>query len=56
MPQAKKDKQQAAARKSFKCAACNRRVRIPDGWPVGPAVRRHYWAKHRERQIAGGKR
>ena len=38
----------AAPLKSVVCRTCGRRIRIPDGWTVGPAVRRHYWAKHRD--------
>ena len=33
---------------SFRCGLCERRIRIPTGWTRGPAVRRHYWAKHPE--------
>ncbi len=32
----------------FLCKRCNRRIRIPEGWSFGPAVRKHYWAKHPE--------
>ncbi len=38
-----------AKRKSAHCNECGRAIRIPEGWTHGPAVRRHYWAKHRER-------
>ena len=34
--------------KSVKCRTCGSRIRIPDGWTPGPAVRKHYWAKHRD--------
>lgn len=34
-------------KKSFRCKRCDRAIRLPDGWTLGPAVRRHYWAKHR---------
>ncbi len=44
----KKDASKRASRKSFRCTLCERRVRIPEGWTRGPAVRRHYWAKHPE--------
>lgn len=30
------------------CRTCGRRVHIPEGWSVGPAVRRHYWKHHPE--------
>lgn len=32
-----------------KCKTCGKTIRVPGGWPVGPAVRRHYWAAHPER-------
>ena len=38
----------AKRRKSPKCKTCGQTIRIPKGWSVGPAVRRHYWAKHRD--------
>lgn len=31
-----------------KCKTCGKRIRIPKGWTIGPAVRRHYWASHPE--------
>ena len=34
--------------KSVKCRTCGARIRIPEGWTPGPAVRKHYWAKHPE--------
>ena len=34
--------------KSVRCRTCGSRIRIPDGWTPGPAVRKHYWAKHRD--------
>ncbi len=34
--------------KSPRCKKCNQTIRVPKGWSRGPAVRRHYWAKHRE--------
>lgn len=34
--------------KSVRCRTCGTRIRIPDGWSAGPAVRKHYWAKHRD--------
>lgn len=37
-----------ASAKSVKCRTCGSRIRIPDGWTAGPAVRKHYWAKHRD--------
>jgi hypothetical protein len=35
-------------RRSYRCRICKRSIRIPEGWSLGPAVRRHYWRKHRE--------
>lgn len=32
-----------------KCTTCGKTIRVPAGWSVGPAVRRHYWEKHPER-------
>jgi hypothetical protein len=32
-----------------RCKTCGKAIRVPQGWSVGPAVRRHYWAKHPER-------
>jgi hypothetical protein len=32
-----------------KCKTCGETIEVPGGWSVGPAVRRHYWAKHRDR-------
>lgn len=29
-----------------KCHTCGKKIRIPDGWSLGPAVRKHYWTKH----------
>ena len=34
--------------KSFHCRLCERKIRIPQGWTRGPAVRKHYWARHPE--------
>ena len=31
------------------CRTCGKEIEVPDGWAVGPAVRRHYWAAHAER-------
>lgn len=33
--------------KSPRCHTCGQTIRVPKGWSAGPAVRRHYWAKHR---------
>jgi hypothetical protein len=34
--------------KSPKCRTCGKRIRVPQGWSAGPAVRRHYWKEHRD--------
>ena len=34
--------------RSWFCKECGRKVRLPADWSVLPAVRKHYWAKHRE--------
>jgi hypothetical protein len=47
MPQ-KKKASQAKKRRSPRCNQCGKVIRIPAGWSVGPAVRRHYWREHRE--------
>lgn len=31
-----------------KCKTCEKTIRIPNGWSIGSAVRRHYWSKHPE--------
>ena len=31
-----------------KCKTCGKTIRVPKGWTVGPAVRRHYWRTHPE--------
>ena len=36
-----------------RCSICERPIHVPTGWSSGPAVRRHYWAKHREVMRAG---
>lgn len=34
--------------KSPRCHTCGKTIRVPEGWSAGPAVRRHYWSKHRD--------
>ncbi len=51
----KKGAAKLAAKKAARCHTCGARIRIPDGWTVGPAVRRHYWAKHRTVMQRGSK-
>ena len=31
------------------CKTCGAIIEIPEGWGVGPAVRRHYWEQHPDR-------
>ena len=42
--------------KSPRCRTCGKAIRVPRGWSAGPAVRRHYWAEHREVMTKGGSR
>ena len=44
----KAPKAQAVPKRTAVCRTCGGRIRIPEGWTIGPAVRRHYWAKHRD--------
>ena len=37
--------------KSPRCHQCGQAIRVPKGWNPGSAVRRHYWAKHRETML-----
>lgn len=41
-------KKPRARRKNPRCRICERAIYVPQGWSHGPAVRRHYWAKHRD--------
>lgn len=43
-----KQKKRAKKAKSPRCKQCGKTIRIPAGWSVGPAVRRHYWRDHRD--------
>ncbi|HEX2058633.1 MAG TPA: hypothetical protein VHI71_09705 [Actinomycetota bacterium] len=38
----------AADRRAPRCRACGETIEVPPGWSHGPAVRRHYWARHRD--------
>lgn len=29
-----------------KCKTCGKTIRVPKGWTIGPAVRKHYWRAH----------
>jgi hypothetical protein len=31
------------------CRTCGAEIPVPDGWKVGPAVRKHYWSEHPQR-------
>lgn len=31
------------------CRTCGATIQVPEGWSVGPAVRRHYWEVHADR-------
>ncbi len=35
-------------KKNPRCKTCGKVIRVPMGWSVGPAVRRHYWKQHRD--------
>jgi hypothetical protein len=45
---AKKARGSTPTRKAPRCKTCGAVIRVPEGWSVGPAARRHYWAKHRD--------
>ena len=47
VPRARESKKGGKA-KSPRCRTCGKAIRVPQGWGTGPAVRRHYWAKHPE--------
>ena len=40
-----------AKKRSPRCKLCGGTIRVPQGWTVGPAVRRHYWSKHRDHMM-----
>ena len=33
------------------CKMCRTSIEVPEGWSVGAAVRRHYWAEHPDRML-----
>ena len=35
-------------KKAPRCKTCGAVIRVPKGWTVGPAARKHYWRKHPE--------
>jgi transposase-like protein len=45
---ATKAKKKQATRKRPKCHTCGKTIHMPEGWSVGPSVRRHYWKHHRD--------
>lgn len=56
MPAAKPDDKPAEARRAPRCRACGEAIEVPPGWSHGPAVRRHYWARHRDVMTRTGKK
>jgi hypothetical protein len=48
MSSRKKAPLSAPVRKRPRCQTCKRPIHVPPEWSTGAAVRRHYWAKHRE--------
>jgi hypothetical protein len=44
----------AGKRKAPRCRTCGAAIRVPAGWSAGPAVRRHYWSKHRDVMMPKG--
>ena len=48
MSSRKKAPLSAPVRKRPHCQTCKRPIHVPPEWSTGAAVRRHYWAKHRE--------
>ena len=48
MPAAKPRTTEAKPRPGPRCRACGKAIEVPEGWSHGPAVRRHYWAEHRD--------
>ncbi len=48
MPAPKPASKPAEPRRAPRCRTCGEDIDVPDGWSHGPAVRRHYWARHRD--------
>jgi hypothetical protein len=48
VPGARESKKGGKRSTTARCRTCGKAIRVPQGWGVGPAVRRHYWAKHPE--------
>jgi hypothetical protein len=42
--------------KSARCHTCGKVIRVPKGWTVGSASRRHYWREHRDVMQPGTKK
>lgn len=51
---AAKSASKAGTRKAPRCRTCGAVIRVPQGWSVPPAVRRHYWSKHRDVMLGKG--
>ncbi|MGI8773831.1 MAG: hypothetical protein ACR2KQ_02270 [Actinomycetota bacterium] len=52
-------KKKSRRRKAPVCKRCKKTIRVPAGWSVGPAVRKHYWRHHRDHMqanLSGGAR
>lgn len=45
---AKRTRGSKAKPKAPRCKTCGAAIRVPEGWAVGSAARRHYWTKHRD--------
>jgi hypothetical protein len=43
-----KKKSGKRAGRSPRCRTCGKVIRVPKGWSVGSASRRHYWREHRD--------
>ena len=48
MPAPKPASKPAEARRVPRCRSCGEAIDVPEGWSHGPAVRRHYWSRHRD--------
>ncbi|MDQ3982243.1 MAG: hypothetical protein M3271_06130 [Actinomycetota bacterium] len=56
MPAPKPRSTAAPVRPGPRCRTCGETIEVPEGWSHGPAVRRHYWAEHREVMTRGKKK
>ncbi len=41
------------SRQAATCKTCGAAIAVPEGWSIGPAVRKHYWEAHAERMERG---